>query len=131
MPEEPRSYESEDLLALLFMAFGQGAGSMYATPGAVRIGRQEYARAIQPKAWDQHAPYALEYARALGRVAAHLALQDGATAIDEPHFRSASELVRQRQIAPWFCPYCPPVKDWLPGRPQDFGPAGGKSGPTR
>ena len=121
MPDYPASYEHEDILAQVFMAFGQGAGTMHATPAAVRAGRLKYGPTLKVQNWDADAPQVLEFARALGRVAANLAAQEGSTAIDEQHFRRASELVIGHQIGPWSCPYCPPVGK-PGGRPPDLDP---------
>jgi hypothetical protein len=126
MPSDSPSFTQDDILAQVYMAFGQGTATMLATPAALRAGRTEYVKTFEPENWLTDAPVALEYARALGRVAAHLAVQKGATAIDEEHFMRAAEMVRGNQVWPCFCPYCPPVSRW---RPASNPPAGG--GPIR
>jgi hypothetical protein len=112
MPEKPPTFAQEDMVAQSVMALGQGAGTMLATPAALRLAQNAYARMLKGDNWHLDAPVVLEFARAVGRVAAHLAVHSGGTVIDRDDMGKAIELVRGRQMWPCFCPYCPPVHDW-------------------
>lgn len=129
MPSDYPSFNQDDMLAQVFMAFGQGAGTMLATPAALRAGRAAYGKLFAPDTWEQHAPLTLEFARAIGRLAAHNALQQGASAIGEDDMKAAIQKIHEKQLWPAFCPYCPPIHEWNKILPA-AGPGGG-GGPIR
>jgi hypothetical protein len=116
-----RSQEPDlhDILALIHMAFGQGAGTMIATPEAVRAGEAAYERVLSPREWDKNALAVLEYSRAVGRVAAHLATDEASPLIDAKHVKAAIKKVAVRQTGVVRCPFCPSLQ------PDGLGSAGG------
>jgi hypothetical protein len=122
-----RSQEPDlhDILALIHMAFGQGAGTMIATPEAVRAGEAAYEKVLSPRNWDENALAVLEYSRAVGRVAAHIATDAASPIIDAKHVRAAIKKVGVNQAGPVRCPFCPSL------RPGGLGSAGGGGAPGR
>lgn len=98
--------ELETVVAQLYIAFGQGAGSLYVSPEAIAAGRRQYEQLVAKnlEKWPQASLKALEYARAIGRVAAHLAVSEGWNTIQGDHYTSAAEMVRKNCHVE-FCPF--------------------------
>jgi len=86
----------------LAMAFGQGAGTMPATPEALWATYSMYLSAIKEKIgkWPEIELRTLEYARALGRLAAFNASSNGRIVIDVEDVRAAAPLVRKNRLRP-------------------------------
>ena len=88
---------AEEVMGQALVAFGQGTGAVWVHREAVTALRALYAgymeRALQY--WDEDAVQALERVRATGRLAAHLAIQDGRLAITEHDFTTAAGTVRE------------------------------------
>ena len=96
----------ETVLAQFYIAFGQGAGSLFVAPDCIAAGRAEVEKNIWPriKQWDAVALSALEYARSVGRVSAHLAVADGMNVIHALHYEKALNIVAQNPFNPFsFC----------------------------
>jgi hypothetical protein len=98
-----------EILAQIFIAFGQGAGTMIVSREAIRAGTRDYVRLVGAHLdrWDEIEFQTIEYARGLGRVAAHLAVGEAQHVILERHYRAASE--RFGATAPsaaYDCPWC-------------------------
>jgi len=99
----------EQILAQVFIAFGQGAGTMTVAHDAIDAARQEYADGIAASAprWNEIALPTLEYARAIGRVAAYLAVKDGRNVISKGDWIEAAKQVAQHPDKTYrFCPIC-------------------------
>jgi hypothetical protein len=109
MATRSQPYELDDILPLVHMAFGQGTVTMFATPSAARLARAAYKTILKAEEWDQNALAVLEFARAVGRVSAHLANHQGATVIGTKHLKEAFRLVRHGQMRPVMCPFCPSI----------------------
>lgn len=94
----------EERLSHMFVAFGQGAGSINVTIDAVQAARQQYRSVVQANidTWEVNAPVLTEYARALGRTAAALAALNGEGAITAARYTESSALVASKGG----CPYC-------------------------
>lgn len=99
---------THEVLAQMFIAFGQGAG-MSVSREAIRAATRTYAplaRANLTK-WGELELQTLEYARTLGRLAAYLALRDGKQVIGEEHYREASErFAAAAGVLAYECPLC-------------------------
>ncbi|HEX6464813.1 MAG TPA: hypothetical protein VFZ98_10180 [Vicinamibacterales bacterium] len=86
----------------LAMAFGQGAGTMLATSAALLAAFNPYAEAFKERVdnWAEYELQAVEYARALGQVAAYAAASNKRCVIDAPDVRYALGVVRRNTLAP-------------------------------
>jgi hypothetical protein len=86
----------------LAMAFGQGAGTMLATPRALMAAFNTYAEAFTDRAesWSAFELRAVEYARALGQVAAWTAVDNGRCIIDLADVRAALTVVQRNVHRP-------------------------------
>lgn len=86
----------------LAMAFGQGAGTMLATSEALMAAFTPYAAAFEEKAerWVEFELKALEYARALGQVAAYAAASNRRCVIDAEDVRYALSVVQSNTVRP-------------------------------
>jgi succinyl-CoA synthetase beta subunit len=95
MPQPRTSNASSTIdprVLLLAMAFGQGAGTMLATEDALQLALSKCARFLEANSsdseeWEANALRFIEYARAVGTLAAHSAAGDlkpviDATAVD-------------------------------------------------
>jgi hypothetical protein len=115
--EDDRVYR---ILMLISMAFGQGAGTMRATPDAVDAATADYRRLIEQSTepWEVIELSTLELARSVGRFAAHVATADGRDVIEKRHYVEA-----RRKLRPTIrCSFC----DKLALEPDDLPrPVGG------
>ena len=86
----------------LAMAFGQGAGNLLATPGAVTAAispfRETFSSNVQH--WDDWGLKSMMFARTLGQVAAVRAVMSEAVVIDAAHVTWALDRVAANQILP-------------------------------
>ncbi len=99
-----------EILAQIFIAFGQGAGTMTVSREAIRAATRTYTSLVQANVtkWRDIELQTLEYARSLGRVAAHLALRDGSQVVRDEHYREASErFAAAATELEYDCPFCP------------------------
>lgn len=99
----------EARLSQLFVAFGQGAGPVFLTVEAAQAARAQYKPLVTARLgeWDSQALMLFEYARALGRTAAHFAAHEGSPEIDAGHYQQASALLADRsRSAQVACPFC-------------------------
>jgi hypothetical protein len=91
-------YTQEGIMAQIFIAFGQGTGATRVSQDAAVSLRTIYFDAITPVVvnvrWATDAVQALERVRAVGKLAAFLALQRGDTVISVADVLSAAETVR-------------------------------------
>ena len=105
-------HTAEQILAQLFIAFGQGAGTMIVSLEAIEAATREYKPAIEKSAhkWNEIVLATLEYARAVGRIAAFQAIQGGRNVISEGDWRAAADQVYEQANkvkTPYlFCPIC-------------------------
>jgi hypothetical protein len=86
----------------LAMGFGQGAGTMLATEGALLSGVGPYLASIHERSsnWSEYALQAVEYSRAMGSLAAQHALAAGRCVIEESDVQFALAAVQQNTLAP-------------------------------
>ncbi len=86
-------YTPQDLIAQTMVAFGQGTGYMRVSHEATRALLARYETWIEQKGllrtWETDAVQILERIRAIGRLAALRATQDGRTAINAVDVRNA------------------------------------------
>lgn len=83
------------------MAFGQGAGSMCASGPALEALVGAYGEQLKmPGLEEAYSVVILEFARALGQVAATHAAVGGRCVIDVPDVKSALKVVRRNTLAP-------------------------------
>jgi hypothetical protein len=83
--------ESYDSIRLqMAMAFGQGAGSMLATPAALSFAMSSQSKLIERAAGDWSASQFafIELVRVLGQIAATQAARDGKPRIEEAHVKA-------------------------------------------
>ncbi|MBE3134442.1 MAG: hypothetical protein IMZ55_13290, partial [Acidobacteria bacterium] len=85
------------VLDQIFVAFGQGAGVMRIADAAIVYATQTYWAVVQANmtVWEEDAPHVREYARTLGHLAAHIALQKGRTIIEREDLAQA---IGRRQL---------------------------------
>ncbi len=108
----PARIELEEVIGQCWVAFGQGTGSLGISRSGVAAGRslfQRYASQEHIEAWDKDALPALEFVRAMGRLAAQLATAEGLTFILEKHFNTAAlKVLEQAESGRSIdqCPYC-------------------------
>ncbi len=92
----------DDVLGQVLIAFGQGTGAMRVPRKTVTAIRARYL-AMADKAlprWEEDAVQALERVRAVGRLAAHLAVVRGDTRILAADFFRAAETVERDSGTP-------------------------------
>ena len=86
----------------LAMAFGQGAGNLLATPGAVTAAiapfRETFSNNVER--WDEWGLKSMTFARTLGQVAATRAVVAEAVVIDTAHVTWALACVQNNQLMP-------------------------------
>ena len=97
----------ENMVAQMWIAFGQGIGEIGVAASAVDAVAESYgglAQSVFDK-WSSHGIAALDFIRDLGRLCAGRAREDGAEWIDETHVRDSIEVVVQRHGV--VCPSVP------------------------
>jgi hypothetical protein len=89
-----------DILGQYYFAFGQGANSMRVSRRVTRALRDRYWEFIKPGEWDKDiAAYVLDLFRAIGRLAAQSATEEGVPTIRESDFNRAAETVEDEAEA--------------------------------
>ena len=100
------SFEStvHEILVQLFIAFGQGAGTMRVSRETIAAATRDYVDRIEQHVdrWESIQVQTLDVARSLGRLSAHLALLDAGDVILPKHYEGASR--HSERMAP--CPFC-------------------------
>lgn len=86
----------------LAMAFGQGSGTILATPAALRLAFEAYRASLTNHLsdWDEYSLLTIEYCRLLGKLSAHYAIADDRYVIDAPDVRHALEVIRKKSTWP-------------------------------
>jgi hypothetical protein len=97
-------YQTYQVLVQLLVAFGQGAGTLHVSGEVVAAATDYYSPRLRKDLarWEEYELRALEFARGLGRLAAHVALHEGSDRILLKHYEEA----RGRFTPYWECPYC-------------------------
>jgi hypothetical protein len=112
----PRA-EVEYILTECFIALGQSVREQTVSAGAARFWRDRYLERFlatltseRPRTWERDRLNVLAKATALGRTAAALATEEGATVITERHAKQASEAndCRPRSRYGLFAIWCVP-----------------------
>lgn len=115
---EPR-FEAELRMGQALCAFGVGAGPTRISRGVVAAIRERYLETFALRIeedqaagcdrWAVEGPNVLDRARAIGRLAAHLALCEGSMSIEPRHLKGAVEQVEAYHMGR----YCdiPPVEE--------------------
>jgi hypothetical protein len=105
------AYTQEGIMAQIWIAFGQGAGSIRVSQDAAMELRRWYFDAITPdivqQEWGTSAVQVLERIRAIGSLAAMKATSGGATAISPLHVYQSASAVQDTSATP-LCPPDPP-----------------------
>jgi hypothetical protein len=97
MVEANRGMRDQDLaIAACFIAFGRGAGNIEVSPDAVRELVRVYRPLIEHHAedWETQSRQVLDYAEALGRLAAHIAVGEGELAIGKGAVIKATRMTK-------------------------------------
>lgn len=93
------AYTREGIMAQIWVAFGQGTGTLRVTQEAVLVLHTQYDRAITDEivneAWDKEAVHILERIRAIGRLAALTAVSRGDSVINAEDVKKAIPPVQQ------------------------------------
>ncbi len=101
-------YTQDGIMAQIMVAFGQGTGATRVSQeGALHL-RTLYFGAITQELtdrWETEAVQVLERIRAIGRLAAHLVVSTGATAIGIADIEASARTVQRVSETP----FCPPV----------------------
>ena len=102
MPESATSSEFETITWQLAMAFGQGAGTMLATPAALSDALGPYRTYLfdNTRSWNDVALLFIEYTRALGTLAMVNAARRGAAVIEAPDVKKALFSIRTNKVFP-------------------------------
>jgi hypothetical protein len=105
--KEDTSYTQLGIMAQIWVAFGQGAGMTRVSQKSVMALHGRYFDHIEKSGiqdvWGEHAMQVLERLRAIGRVAAHKAMERGDTTISEEDVNTAMDAV-ERESDTDFCP---------------------------
>jgi hypothetical protein len=101
MPEEASSTFAT-ITYQLAMAFGQGAGTMLASAGAVSTAIAPFSETFSNNLaqWDDWALKSIEYARALGKLSSVYAAVNGAAVIQTAHVNWALEQIANNTVLP-------------------------------
>jgi hypothetical protein len=105
------TYTTEGIMGQVWVAFGQGTGTMRIHQDAALAVREFYSRFITPAViagWDKGAVQALERVRAAGRMAASKAAQRGDTVITADDVTTSAKAVQVVSQTEW-CPPGPPI----------------------
>lgn len=101
-------YTQEGIMAQIWIAFGQGAGSTRVSQAAAMELHRWYFGAITPEIvqqrWETEAVQVLERIRAIGSLAAMKATSTGATAITPQLVYESAAAVQETSMTPM----CPP-----------------------
>lgn len=106
------AYTQEGIMAQIWIAFGQGAGSIRVSQDAAMELRRWYFNAITPQIvdqeWESQAVQVLDRIRAIGSLAALRATTSGATAISPQDVYDSASVVQETSDTE-FCPPRPPI----------------------
>jgi hypothetical protein len=93
------------ILSQIFCAFAQGADGLSIDGSAYLAARNDYSGPVERDKgkWHTDGPQVLAVSRAMGRLAAHIALAEGGITILATHYQSARSMVHG--VA--FCPFHP------------------------
>jgi hypothetical protein len=114
MPESATPSEFDTITWQLAMAFGQGAGTMLATPSAVSDALSPYRAYLIDNAgsWNDVALLFIEYSRALGTLSMVNAASRGAAVIDATDVKKALISIRSNKAFPLGpCNCLPPFRE--------------------
>lgn len=105
------TYTQEGIMAQIWIAFGQGAGSIRVSQAAAMELRRWYFDAITPSVvqqeWETAAVQVLDRIRAVGSLSALKATSGGATTISPAHVHQSASAVQEASVTP-LCPPVPP-----------------------
>lgn len=107
------SYTRDGVMAQVWIAFGQGAGAVRVSQDAAMELHRWYYGAITDELlanWGTEALQVLDRIRAIGSLAALMAIQQGSPTIDVTMVYEAATQVQLRSDTP----YCPPPPPLLP-----------------
>ena len=92
------------ILSQIFCAFGQGADGLTIDGSAILEARRDYTAPIEGNKgqWSTMAPLVLSLSRAMGKMAAQMALGEGKITIDASHYRSARGAIHATAFCPFF-----------------------------
>jgi hypothetical protein len=106
------TYSQEGIMAQIWIAFGQGAGTIRVSQDAAMELRRWYFNAITPRIvdqeWESQAFQVLDRIRAIGSLAALKATTAGATAISPQDVYDSASVVQDTSETE-FCPPKPPL----------------------
>ena len=99
---EEQSNSEETMALQLAMAFGQGAGTMLATPAALVAALAPYRESLHDRLseWDTLSLKFIEFSRALGTLSATHAAQAGRLVIDEADVEWALPKILSNTLLP-------------------------------
>ncbi len=103
------SYTKDGIMAQLWVVFGQGTGAIRVTQGAALELRRWYYDAITPDVvdnWGEWSLQVLDRIRAIGSLAALLAIQQGAPTVNALMVHQAAVTVQKCSDTP-ICPDIP------------------------
>jgi hypothetical protein len=91
------------ILAQIFGAFAQGADGLYIDPEVIITARRDYTGPIERDKgrWAEEGPRTLLLTRAMGKLAAQLAMADGTVTVQAKHYRHARRVVHTMAICPF------------------------------
>jgi hypothetical protein len=92
------------ILAQIFCAFAQGSDGLYIDGSAILAAREDYTGPIERDKgkWATDGPLVLSLSRAMGKLAAQMAMADGKVTIDATAYRSAREAIHRLAFCPFF-----------------------------
>jgi len=96
------------VLVQIYGAFAQGAGHLHVDDEVILRARADYVPLITRdlEHWPVEGPRTLAATRAMGQLAAHLAMEHGEVTIRLKHYRSAQKAIhRMRGICPFVRPH--------------------------
>jgi hypothetical protein len=98
------------ILARIFGAFAQGVDGLYIDPEVILAARKDYSGPIErdKERWSTNEAGTLLLTRAMGKLAAHIAMADGKVSVQVEHYRAARRAVHPIGIC-FFHAKHPPV----------------------
>lgn len=103
MPDSSGYSEVEQILGQFFVAFGQGAGCVRVRRETILAIRERYLAVIETEAhsWEEEAVQVLERVRTVGRLAALIATERGASSIAREDFVQSTGRIESRSRTRW------------------------------
>ncbi len=91
------------ILAQIFGAFAQGVDGLYVDPDVILTARRDYSGPIErdKEQWPTEGPRTLLLTRAMGKLAAQMAMADGKVTVETTHYRHARRMVHTMAICPF------------------------------